>query len=163
MTIPEYLKKVRTEAGISQKELAQKIGIKQSTYSQYETGRRRPKLDTLGKIMSALPPTSTWDTSKITDNTSLFVQTRDFQDLFRLQDDIKHRRAVIINSLLESLKKEVLFNDSNDIFTDIPEEELLYYFWKLNSEGQSVALQRIIELSEIPRYQTPASQEEGIQ
>ena len=79
MTIPEYLKKVRTEAGISQKELAQKIGIKQSTYSQYETGRRRPKLDTLGKIMSALPPTSTWDTSKITDNTSLFVQTEIFK------------------------------------------------------------------------------------
>ena len=44
------LKELREENGVSQKEIAQYLNIKQNTYSQYETGKRQLPIETLIKI-----------------------------------------------------------------------------------------------------------------
>lgn len=44
------LKKMREEKGVSQKELAEAIGIKPKTYNTYETLGAEPKIDDLKKI-----------------------------------------------------------------------------------------------------------------
>ncbi|WP_367783333.1 helix-turn-helix transcriptional regulator [Streptococcus pluranimalium] len=46
----ERLKKLRLEAGLTQKEIAEKFGIKQPTYAQWESGRTKPKGETLEKF-----------------------------------------------------------------------------------------------------------------
>ena len=60
-----------------------------------------------------------------------------------------------LNEMLDFIKYQITLNDTNDIFTDIPEEYLLYYFWKLNETGQEIAINRIAELTEIKKYTDP--------
>lgn len=47
MKIYEKLRELRTEHGLSQKELAELLNIKPNTYSQYECGVRQISLDAL--------------------------------------------------------------------------------------------------------------------
>jgi predicted transcriptional regulator len=44
----------RVEKGLTQKELARKIGTKQSAISRFESGTYNPTLSFLGKVASAL-------------------------------------------------------------------------------------------------------------
>lgn len=50
----ENLKEVRLKKGISQKEVAEKIGVAKSTYSLYESGNREPNVETIKKIADFL-------------------------------------------------------------------------------------------------------------
>ena len=50
----ENLKEARLKSGISQKDLAENIGVAKSTYSLYESGKREPNVDTITKIASSL-------------------------------------------------------------------------------------------------------------
>ncbi len=50
----ENLKIARERYGISQKELAEKIGVAKSTYSLYESGSREPNVQTIKKIADIL-------------------------------------------------------------------------------------------------------------
>lgn len=54
MTIGERIKKARKKAGLTQKALADKLGIPYQGISQYERGVRKPKLETLDRIAEAL-------------------------------------------------------------------------------------------------------------
>jgi len=44
------LKQLRQENGVSQKEIAEYLNIKQNTYSQYETSKRELPIDFLIKL-----------------------------------------------------------------------------------------------------------------
>ena len=54
MNISDKLKDARKNAGLTQAQLAEKLGITAQSYSQYETGKRHPKLITIEKIAAAL-------------------------------------------------------------------------------------------------------------
>lgn len=54
MTIGEQIKKYRKEAGLTQKQLGEKLGISQQQIAQYESGKRVPKIDTINNIAGAL-------------------------------------------------------------------------------------------------------------
>ena len=54
MTTGDRIKEARKQAGLSQKELADKLGISFQTLAQWETGKRNPKYDTLKRIADAL-------------------------------------------------------------------------------------------------------------
>jgi methanogenic corrinoid protein MtbC1 len=53
----EQLKYIRREKGISQKVLAQAIGVGQTTIANYERGTRTPNVDLIGKIAAELGTT----------------------------------------------------------------------------------------------------------
>ena len=53
MTLKEY----REKKGLSQQELAARVGLKQTTISQYESGSRRPNLQIAKKLSVALEMT----------------------------------------------------------------------------------------------------------
>ncbi len=52
--IIEMVIKKRIEKGLSQKELAQKVGTKQSAISRFESGNYNPSLSFLQKVVEAL-------------------------------------------------------------------------------------------------------------
>ena len=52
--IGKVIKARREKAGLSQKELGELIGMSQQQLSQYESGTRRPKLETVSKMAKAL-------------------------------------------------------------------------------------------------------------
>ncbi len=54
MTTNQFIKNARINAGLSQKKLAELIGVHPSMISQYENGTRNPKIETLQKIAEAL-------------------------------------------------------------------------------------------------------------
>ena len=55
MTIGEKIKEIRREKGITQGELAARLGVSQAMITQYENGTRGPKkFDTVKKIARAL-------------------------------------------------------------------------------------------------------------
>ena len=50
----ENLKFAREKKGLSQKEVAESIGVAKSTYSLYESGNREPNVKTIKKIADIL-------------------------------------------------------------------------------------------------------------
>ena len=54
MKVGEYIKKARLSAGITQTELAKRLTTTPQNISQYETGKRIPKLSTLEKLSEAI-------------------------------------------------------------------------------------------------------------
>ena len=44
------IRELRKKCGITMKELGEKIGVAESTISQYETGKRQPDYETLLKL-----------------------------------------------------------------------------------------------------------------
>ncbi|MCR5705172.1 MAG: helix-turn-helix transcriptional regulator [Eubacterium sp.] len=50
----DNLKTARERKGLSQKEVAEKIGVAKSTYSLYESGNREPNVQTIKKISDVL-------------------------------------------------------------------------------------------------------------
>lgn len=46
----EILKKLRLRKNLTQKSVAEKIGVKNNTLSSYESGKRQPDFDTLSKL-----------------------------------------------------------------------------------------------------------------
>lgn len=54
MSINENIKKARKEAGITQKELAEVIGVHQKDISRWENGERTPSIEAFANICKAL-------------------------------------------------------------------------------------------------------------
>ena len=54
MTTGERIRKARKEAGLTQKQLGEKIGVSGAMIGQYETGVRNPKQEMIEKISGAL-------------------------------------------------------------------------------------------------------------
>lgn len=54
MELGKELERARKESGVTQKELAKMIGLNQTRISEYEVGKRKPKLEMLIKIAKAL-------------------------------------------------------------------------------------------------------------
>lgn len=52
-TAGSLLREARMRAGLSQSELARRVGIAQSVISFYESGRRQPSLPTLAVLLDA--------------------------------------------------------------------------------------------------------------
>jgi transcriptional regulator with XRE-family HTH domain len=53
MDVPTTLREARERAGLSQAALAELTGTSQATISAYETGRKRPSIDTLSRLLAA--------------------------------------------------------------------------------------------------------------
>ncbi len=53
-TTGDRIRRARMEGGLSQKELAERLGVSSPTVGQWESGRRNPKDETLQRIAAAL-------------------------------------------------------------------------------------------------------------
>ena len=62
MTLGERIKLARKVAGISQEELAKKIGTRQSQVTRWETNKATPRIETLAKIteVTGVPLSELW-------------------------------------------------------------------------------------------------------
>lgn len=50
----ENLKEARQTSGLSQKEVAERLGVAKSTYSLYESGKREPDVERIKKLAQIL-------------------------------------------------------------------------------------------------------------
>lgn len=118
MTIGEKIKKARTDAKMTQKELAEKCGMADSAIRKYESGKVVPKLDTIAKIARAM--------------------------------------GLYAGDLVDAGQWGQVQPGEDSETASAAESQLLSHFRTLNDNGQTVAVERVQELAQIPAYQRPA-------
>ena len=119
MTIGEKIKKARTDAKMTQKELAEKCGMADSAIRKYESGKVVPKLDTIAKIARAM--------------------------------------GLYAGDLVDTGQWGQVQPGEDSETASAAESQLIYHFRTLNDNGQTVAVERVQELAQIPAYQRTQS------
>ncbi len=215
MHIGETIVAIRNEKGMTQAELAQKMGVKPQTISQYERGIKNPKPATIKKFADALGV----DAAELYATNAEQREERALQTMGYTAAEIIAMKAAqkVLSNTMERYSPLELKQIMNYDFTpylrtlrgegagvaasveqgdtphgsrlpaapgstadkaanlahlmgrisagDIPDaagaapaqvEQLLQDFNKLNSAGQEKALERVHELTEVPRYTSPA-------
>lgn len=125
------IREQRTEKGLTLKNLADKLDVQYQTIQAWESGKRMPKEETIQKIAGALGVTADY----------LAGRTRAPHTRIATQEDIERVFGGV------SYKTR----DGVEMFSH-PKAVLIQYFNLLNDEGKAVAVDRVKELSEIPRY-----------
>ena len=131
-TFGERLKKARKRAGISQVELSRSVDLSKSTICNYEAGKReRPSIPIVKAIAEVLN-VPWWELA------GLPVEEIDGQ---------KHVRRL-------DYEEKMLANYEKFHGQEAQRREaLLSHYDRLNDDGQEKAVERVQELTEIPRYQ----------
>lgn len=94
------LRELRIKAGLSQEELAKKLGLAKSTISMYENGAREPSLETL----EAIADTFNVDMNTLTDSKKS-VEVSD--ELQQYLEELKNRNEMrILFSVAKNATKE---------------------------------------------------------
>lgn len=145
MTVGERIYYCRVENHMTQKELGEKTGIDGATIGKYERGVLNPKIGTLRKIADALGvssfdlmPEELLDANKVDD----YVKEHNLNP-----DDIADCYSGLANEAASRL---------GEALKDAKETALIRHFRNLNDNGQTVAVERVQELTQIPAYQRPA-------
>ena len=175
MTIGERIYYCRVENHMTQKQLAEKIGIDPSTLRKYESGRLNPKIGTLRKIADALG----CDVADLDDSLTFTIDSKSmnavnefvnsmFEQNSALSAASKKIKASAVNAVMtpelraqiEQISKAALAAAYQTSAKNKPvskEAQLLQHFRSLNEDGQSVAVDRVEELAQIPKYQRAQS------
>ena len=111
MTTGELIKAARKKAGMTQAQLAEKLGISYVGVSQWENDLRNPKLDTLQRIASALGVpvqdlSSDWEAVDKEEFKRVFIYGEGIKDridaaLDRLNDEGQEKAAEWVEELTE--------------------------------------------------------------
>ena len=107
---PEYellgnnLTTARNNLGLSQAEAAEKIGISQGTYSGYETGTRRIKLNMIKRIAEAYGVTVDWligteDLIKTIPRPDLTLSDLEYNLVVKFRELSDGEKAIVLRSV----------------------------------------------------------------
>lgn len=145
MTVGERIYYCRIENHMTQKELGEKTGIDGATIGKYERGVLNPKIGTLRKIADALGvssfdlmPDELLDANKVDD----YAKEHNLNP-----DEVAGYYSGLANEAASRL---------GEALKDAKETALIRHFRNLNDNGQTVAVERVQELTQIPAYQRPA-------
>lgn len=122
---------------MTQKELGEKLGgIPQQQIGRWENGKSNPKLNTIQKIAAAL-------NVNVND---LLGSPLDDSPLYQVLKNVDYSDSPVSRNFINA-QLTIQVHDWEQI--DI---ELVKKFKQLNEIGKAIAIERIEELSEIPRY-----------
>lgn len=145
MTSGEKIKKSRLEKKLSQKALGEKLGMPQQMIAQYESGKRQPKIETLGKIAMVLDiPVS--DLLGDLDFTPPVPPGK-----IRVGSDDDGNGGILV----DPIEFQRVFNGVVQKCCPNPVSILLEEFYKLTPAGQTLAIKQTKLLTRIPEYQAP--------
>ena len=141
MQTGDRIKQVRLKAGITQAELAKRLGVTPQAISQYERGIKKPKIETLRKIATALNcNVSDLDNSLPTVYIdALLSQNPELEKKF--SDTAKNMMLSLYGTTDEWEARKIVF------------ARWVNNLQALNSEGKMTAAERVEELTQIPKYQ----------
>jgi len=126
----EHLKKLRLELGYTQQQVADFLGVTKATISKYENGQRKLNTDHVEKLGLLYNVEPLYILCGIT-SAEWEKKTQE-----RVDSSMQKEREYWESALLTDTAKEIIS------FLDL-----------LNEDGQSKALERVAELTEIPKYQ----------
>lgn len=148
MEIGERIREARKSLGWTQQQLAEKAGVAAITIRQYEAGKRIPRLDQLQKIAKAMGVSI----SHLCTEKERIILSRQLAYQMGVPsfspDDFL--RLVEARRDCTKAQKEV------ESLTKITQAQKIME--QLNEIGQQVAIERLKELTEIPRYRADSPQ-----
>lgn len=151
-TVGSRIKKEREAAGVTQAELASRIGTASSMIGQWENNNRNPKAAVLEKIAAALNISVDrllYDSvvkTEVLPGRAWVIQIDDpslDNYIYRIEASDPEAFAYVQN---------VMANVVGDIRQFTPEARLTAAFNQLNDAGKNIAIQRIEELAKIADY-----------
>lgn len=157
MAVGQEIQKARKKAGLTQEELGAKLGVSGSMIAQYETGKCKPKYETLNRIAEALEV-----------NVTAFIGPTEFaiQRTITIGIAFGHAFSNLENAKINGASLDeisrleaecALLGAKYDISSG--EYSLLLAFNKLNEKGQDIAVEQLQEIAKIPEYQrTPPTE-----
>lgn len=131
--IGEAIRNQRKNQGLTLNELGQRMGISGSLVGQYERGVVNPKYETIIRFADALNV----EPREILGNAFMDVISPEVERLAHSVDDTTDIRLYLSGRVVPVTIQERL----NEAFSE------------LNKEGQKVAVERVKELTQIPKYQ----------
>lgn len=160
MTFAENLKRKRKEKGFSQKEIAEKLGVSQPSYAQYETGKRNPKFETVKKIAAALE-IDVYDlliTGDMTPREAMqilrAVEAKQYIQNSENKTEGEQKIARRINELEAMAKSKPRIDKMLNLLS--LKNEIDNNLKLLNEDGHRKTLEHIEMLTEIPKYRKDA-------
>lgn len=159
MTTGELIRQARLSAGLTQKELGERAGIAEPTIGRYELGKLNPKPATLKKIAAALGVQWYELLSNNQDEQTEIAKEQMRQAIGRVSSlTTKSCKFEISDELIENSLKKVTISIPAP-YNSARLEKIIKDYGKLNDEGQQVAVERVHELTEIPRYKRKSTSE----
>lgn len=162
MTIGDRIRAIRKGKGLTQKELAKKLGVSASMIGQYETNVRNPKFETIQKIASSLGVTTAEiiDLSPISPSlNSMYTLMEEVNNSICAKQENSDGSIPLSDSERQKLKKAA------ELYTHIPEElsKSSYFndimrmvciglFEKLDYQGKRIAIDMLQNLADDPSY-----------
>jgi len=104
MKYGDILKKLRTEKGLSQKELTDQLAINRSTYARYETSSTQPDFDTLEKLADYFNVSIDYLLGRTNNSVSYLEKTQEIN----VSNELNDRLTLLQNELKTS--KHLTFN-----------------------------------------------------
>ena len=133
------MREERKRQGLTMEQFGQKMGISGSLVGRYERDEENPKPETIRKFAEALGVSPSW-----------LVYGEGSPKQKSLYDAWEH----LIDGAIDEMKRQIDFSDKPD-----RQEDLQQLFALLNDAGQCVALERLDELAQLPKYQRQPAQE----
>lgn len=132
MTFGQNLKQLREELGISQRELGERLGIRQQTVAQYEKATEQPKLKTIRRLAEAL-------------DIPIYKLVTNWHDFApgELSDDFQEK-----NSQPYTHKPDLTANTENEALF----KSLELSFESLNAAGRKKLVEYANDLAKISEY-----------
>ena len=138
MTIGECIKLRRKEKGLSQKELALKIGIATNSLSRYEIGERNISWEMLAKIASALDI----GTTELIEGADVWGNIVDHtKNVFKDYQEHPEKYTVEVNE-----------NGKQTFFINTDRAEMIRKYDSLNQLGQSKVNEYVKDIADNPNY-----------
>lgn len=173
-TIGERIKSARRNSGLTQKGLAAQVGVPYQTIQYWENGRRNPKIDNLQKVADALDVDVNWllrgsveqqqaefarhILRKKSGAAKLSQLNQVFGTASQEENELATPEIAGTQTSLwaaDGLATEPATPEPAGSALSPLEVQLLEHFRSLNAVGQSVAVERLGELAQLPAYRKP--------
>lgn len=165
----ESIKKARINAGITQAELAKRLGVTPQTVSQYERGIKNPKIETLIRFADALEldlNSLVHQSDFIEDEKGTLLVNKKLEDevleLGKELDEINaSRKSADINQLKQKLERARQIQERLDeLALDAADSRLLTSFHKISREDRDKVISYCEWLAQTPPLAAPLAPDE---
>lgn len=132
MKYGDILKKLRTEKGLSQKELTDRLTINRSTYARYETSSTQPDFETLSKLADFYDVSVDYLLGRTDNKNALHTQAG-------ISDDDYNNLSAYQKEVIDFfLTRENLFfkNQPENLLDALEQFEVYYEVWKKQQENK---------------------------
>lgn len=144
------LQRIRKKKGLSQAQLAKKAGISEISIRKYESGERKPKIETISKIAMALDiPVEELFDGYFEDYDEVRKSLKIPPGKIALTVDDNENKTMFV----DPIEFQRSFNNVVHKCVPNPVSFLLNEFYKLSPIGQDVAIKQVKMLTKIPEYQ----------